>query len=111
MAENDERNIFHDIKLSDVKGCSDSSSDTDIDARPLKEQINERYKQDTRFRKHLARWVMWLVPVWLGCVIAIIILCAFGVCNLPNSVLSVLLATTTANVLGLAHIVLKGIYK
>ncbi len=106
------KNAFSNIALSAVKTGNNSPADfKDVDKDSLDEQIKERYKQDTRYRSYLAIWVMWIVPVWLVLVFILVLLCAFDVCELSNGVLSVLLATTTANVLGLAHIVLKGIYK
>lgn len=37
----------------------------DIDTSSLKEQEKIRYSQDTKFRKHLTRWVMFIIPIWL----------------------------------------------
>ena len=53
---------------------------------------------------------MIIVPAWLVVVLALIVLCGFKVSELPSSVLNTLLATTTANILGLAYIVLKGMF-
>lgn len=81
-----------------------------IDNESLATQEKERYKQDTRQRKFLAQWVVWVSSVWLGVVLIIIIMCGFQWLTLDVAVLNVLLATTTANVLGLAYIVLKGLF-
>lgn len=105
-------NSFEAINLHsehDESTVSDNGM-VDVDKSSLNEQIRERYTQDTRFRKHLARWVMWIVPVWLGLVLVIVFFCGFKLTELESSVLITLLATTTVNVLGLAYIVLKGIF-
>lgn len=79
------------------------------DNTPLKEQVH-RYRQDTEQRLFLAKWVVWVSSVWLGVVLIILIMCGFKWLTLDAVVLNVLLATTTANVLGLAYIVLKGLF-
>lgn len=82
----------------------------DTDKNSIEEQKALRYKQTTKQRNVLANWVMWVVSVWLGLVLLILYLCGFGVTEMPSSVLISLLATTTANVLGLAYIILKGLF-
>lgn len=81
-----------------------------IDNEDIAFQEKERYKQDTKQRRFLAHWVVIASSVWLGSVLIILSLSGMRVLELDNSVLSVLLATTTANVLGLAYIVLKGLF-
>ena len=105
-------NSFDSINLHgehEVTTASDAGM-LDVDQSSLNEQVRKRYTQDTRFRKHLARWVMWIVPVWLALVLVIVFFCGFKLTELDSSVLITLLATTTVNVLGLAYIVLKGIF-
>lgn len=82
----------------------------DSDRNDLKEQIKARYEQDTKFRHHLSVWVMWIVPIWMGFVLLLIASNGFGWTSLSDTALVALLTTTTANVLGLAYIVLKGIF-
>ena len=109
----EQANLFDEINLHN-ETCDSASTESeiqDVDQNSLKVQIRERYSQDTHFRKHLARWVMWIVPAWLILVLIIVFLCGFGLTSLDSSVLITLLATTTINVLGLAYIVLKGIFK
>ena len=104
-------NIFGNIQIEENENISpDSTKGMDIDVLTPEEQYLIRYKQNTKYRKYFAIWVMCLVPAWLLLVLALLCCCAFELCSLPSSVLSVLLATTTANVLGLAYIVLKGIF-
>lgn len=106
------QNPFKLVDLHDDDARLVNNEDTDslgdIDDKTLKQQVRVRYSQDTLYRKHLAKWVMWIVPCWL---IAVILVLAFNwLLNLDSSVLISLLATTTVNVLGLAYIVLKGIF-
>lgn len=100
--------------LFDLEGesdiCEKENSLEAIDETPIDKQVRNRYEQDTRFRHHLAVWVMCIVPVWLGLVILLLALCGFRLASLEPPVLIALLATTTANVLGLAYIVLKGLF-
>ena len=102
---NDKILSHFNMKLEDVSIPLD-----DVDTKDIKNQLLERYGQDTRFRKHLARWVMCIIPLWLIAVITIIVLCGIGFINLEKEVLITLLATTTANILGLAFVLLKGLF-
>ena len=70
----------------------------------------KRYEQSTEQRLFLAKWVVWTSSIWLGMVLINLILVGATILYLSPSVLNVLLATTTANVLGLAYIVLKGLF-
>lgn len=81
-----------------------------VDNESMATQEKERYKQDTRQRKFLARWVVWATSIWLGVVLVIIFFQGFNLIKLDNMVVNVLLATTTINVLGLAYIVLEGLF-
>ena len=93
------------MKLEDVSIPLD-----DVDTKDIKNQLLERYGQDTRFRRHLARWVMFIVPLWLLAVVVIIVCSGIGWINIDKEVLITLLATTTANILGLAFVLLKGLF-
>ena len=81
-----------------------------VDNESLATQEKERYRQDTRQRKFLASWVVYATSSWLGLVLVIIFLQGFGLIDLEVSIVNVLLATTTVNVLGLAYIVLEGLF-
>lgn len=81
-----------------------------IDNESLATQERERYKQDTRQRKFLAEWVVWATSSWLALVLVIVFFQGFGLIRLSTSIVNVLLATTTINVLGLAYIVLEGLF-
>lgn len=91
--------------------CANVPVMDDIDTLNLKEQKRERYSQDTRYRKNLAIWVMWVVSLWLLFVLLIIASVPIFGLKMDKEVQMTLLATTTVNVLGLAYIVLKGIFK
>lgn len=107
-----EDSSLNDVEYSSNAIPKDIVKDTleDIDDKTLYEQRKARYLQDTKFRRHLAIWVMVIVPSWLFLVIAILICDGFNLIKLQAEVLITLLATTTVNVLGLAYIVLKGIF-
>lgn len=81
-----------------------------VDNESLAAQEKERYKQDTGQRKFLAQWVVWTNSIWLGLVLVIVFFQGFSLIKLDNTVVNVLLATTTINVLGLAYIVLEGLF-
>ncbi|WP_143257100.1 hypothetical protein [Alistipes onderdonkii] len=76
------------------------------DEYDLGKQKSWRYYHDTIHRKHLICWVMWIIPVWLLAVLAIT---AFAGA-VSDTVKTTLLVTTTANVIGLALVVLKGMF-
>lgn len=86
------------------------ASSMDYDSLDRDEQIKDR-RADRDHRASLICWVKWNVSGWLICVIAILACCGFGWMKLSTEVLDVLLATTTVNILGLAFIVLKGLFK
>ena len=98
-----------EIKTIDLGGeiieTISSTSEFDRD----KYDIGERFRQDTNDRKILTRWVICTVSVWLGLVI-ILLFCIGRGLEISDTVACVLLGTTTLNILGLAYIVLKGLF-
>lgn len=86
------------------------SSPQNPDKDTLKEQKKKRFEQDTEFRKHFSNWVMSIVPTWLALTMVLLFLTGFGCTRFSDTVVVALLTTTTANVLGLAFIVLKGMF-
>lgn len=70
----------------------------------------DRYVQDTKERRLLSHWVIGVVSVWLGLVMLVLMLNGKCGITLSDTVLCVLLGTTTLNILGLAYIVLKGLF-
>lgn len=102
-------NDYHAIKEKLESVNKDPSNGFDPDQAWNNLEQN-RYQTDTTARKNLSRWTMWLITLWLGAVVAILVL-NFWFVHLSDKVLMMLLGTTTANVIGLAQIVLKGYYK
>lgn len=82
----------------------------DPDKNDLGEQKKARFEQDTKFRKHFSCWVMAIVPSWLFLTMALMFFTGFGLTSFSEGAIIALLTTTTANVLGLAFIVLKGMF-
>lgn len=102
---------FQSIDEFDISNFMvDDFSSANPDAEDIETQERKRYAQDTTYRKLLAKWVMWVVSVWLGIDITIVVLTGFRVLTYTPTVLVTLLATTTINVLGLAFIVLRGLF-
>ena len=80
----------------------------DPDRKPLEDQ---RYEQDTKWRDYLAWWVIGVTSGWMLIILFILVIKGFcSTFDLEKEVLITLLATTTANVLGLPLIVLRGIF-
>lgn len=80
----------------------------DIDAKSIDAQEIIRFKQDTKHRGLLVKWMMFVVSLWLLAVL--VMLFVNPLLEIRDSVLITLLATTTVNVLGLANIILKGLF-
>lgn len=84
----------------------------DYDKMPKEDQERLRYGQDTKFRKIFSNWVIWLDSIYLAIILAVVILYGLGLfSNMNSTVMVTLLGTTTANVLGLAAIILNGLFK
>lgn len=111
MSNDSAKEHVGDLQVSWGNLCENAPAPSlnNVDNSPLKEQIH-RYHQDTEQRLFLAKWVVWVSSIWLGAVLIILIMCGYQLIILDIVVLNVLLATTTANVLGLAYIVLKGLF-
>jgi len=102
-----------EIKTIDLGGETietvSSAAEYDRDRRSMEVQLS-RFIQDTRERKTLASWVRWVVSIWLGLVMLILLLNGACAIKISDAVAGVLLGTTTLNILGLAYIVLKGLF-
>jgi len=83
----------------------------DYDNNNYNSQIVKRFIADTKHRKGLIFWVKYVVSIWLLLVIFVVALNSVLSLNLKESVLITLLTTTTVNILGLAYIVLKGLFE
>ena len=71
------------------------------------EAKEHRYRSDTFDRQWLAVWTAIIVTLWLIAVIRLL-MSNYQQFHLSDMVLSVLLGTTTLNILGLSFIVLRG---
>lgn len=111
MSNDSAKEHVGDLQVSWGNLCENAPAPSlnNVDNSPLKEQIH-RYHQDTEQHLFLAKWVVWVSSIWLGAVLIILIMCGYQLIILDIVVLNVFLATTTANVLGLAYIVLKGLF-
>lgn len=99
-----------------------SESDIDIDSDDLhkqkesydeefKKNKSDRYRKDTIRKNNLARWVMWVISIYLLLIFVLLFIIIFMFCKpLSDVVIITLLGTTTINVLGLMYIVLKGYF-
>lgn len=86
-----------------------------VDNESKEIQEKERYRQDTKHRDYLVHWVVYTNSAWLIAVMLVLI--SHGAYDettkffhLSDGVIMTLLGTTTANILGLAYIVLKGLF-
>lgn len=70
----------------------------------------ERYADTSSLRRRTAKWVMWIVSLWLTAVIVVLVCAGLEWVTLSNQVLIALLTTTTVNILGLPLVVLRGLY-
>lgn len=101
-------------RLSNLEANVEETESLDFDSRSMNDQAlmlkNERFSRDTEDRSELAHKTFWLIVGWLSCVV---VLLAFNSCffHLSDSVLLMLLGTTTINIIGLAAIVLNGYFK
>jgi len=89
---------------------NDQDIPDNIDIESLEDQKKARYRQDSKYRCIFSWWVISVVSLWLISVLIIVILLGKKVLYLDKSITITLLATTTINILGLAYIVLKGLF-
>lgn len=99
---------LNEVHESEVHAQSDTSWDSDV--MDLRSQKRDRYRQDTSYRRYFAIWVMVIVPVWLASILVLVYLDGFDKIHINDPVFIAFLTNSTATVLGLAYIVLKGIF-
>jgi hypothetical protein len=97
---------FDEVQYLNLESLADID-ESDIEDQKLK---SRRYRQDTDERKLLSHWVIWVVSTWLGITVLILVLNHPLCLKLSDAVCCMLLGTTTVNILGLAFIVLKGLF-
>lgn len=73
----------------------------------------KRFEDDTDHRAGLVDWIKDLIPIYLVLVLFLLIGNGFETIpfRLSDEILLAILCTTTANIIGLAVIVLKGLFK
>jgi len=106
-----EGGIFENLIIESSPVTPINREEEDYDKHDDKWQKAKRFAEDTRHRKGLIFWVKWVVSLWLSFVLAVVAFNNILCLKLSDNVLITLLATTTANILGLAYIVLKGLFK
>lgn len=107
-----ERSRFYgaNIRPSLAPPTQPVGQDKNIDILSLDDQKKARYKQDTWHRNVLVWWMMVIVSLWL---VSVLLITAFNnpwCLRVSETVLVTLLATTTVNVLGLAYVILTGLF-
>lgn len=115
MKKDDLQELFDSFselqKTSEPPQVSDNSIDMDKYLEWLDKSLKRRrYQNDTRNRNILAFWTMAIICVWMIFIGVIVVICGRHL-FLSDVVLVALLGTTTATVLGLAAIVLRGYFK
>ena len=86
------------------------AEEEDFDKHGMEWQQAKRFAEDTGHRKGLIGWVKWVVSGWLFSVLFVVTFNSLFRFGLNDGVLIALITTTTVNILGLAYIVLKGLF-
>lgn len=102
---------FSNKKFENFRRKSNESNSADLDIKSLEEQESERFGQDTGHRRTLIIWMIVIISSWLGLVIIVVFLNGPLRLGISDTVLATLLATTTANVLGLPSIILRDLFR
>ena len=92
----------------------DDSNVVNIQLEALREAQTKRFNDDTEHRAGLVDWIKELIPTYLFFVLCLLIGVGFsGITHfhLSDEIILAILCTTTANITGLAVIVLKGLFK
>lgn len=80
------------------------------DSLSMEEQQVLRFIQDTHQRSDLLCWVMVVISLWLFLVLVILFMLGCGCLHLSENIIITLLVTTTANILGMAYLVLGDLF-
>jgi magnesium-transporting ATPase (P-type) len=105
------------IKAVDIKKEDKISEDIDQELKRVELQQKtehlERNKQDRTERKSYANKVFYLISVFICLTLLIVFLAGFkcGSFQLSDTVLTVLLSTTTVNVIGIFMVVMKYLFR
>ena len=87
-----------------------NKEEKDLDALDMDKQVAKRFKDDSDERLRFAKWVRFINTAYLGVVMLVVMLQGAMTFHFSNEVMIALLGTTTANVLGLAYIILHGLF-
>lgn len=100
---------FNDDFDPDESFESDDRKALDSQKKAILKAKAGRYTEDTAHLRGLVNCIKRLIPAYLMLMFLVLV---FGkYLSIPPSVLIAMLCTTTANVLGLAAIVLRGLFK
>lgn len=122
--ENEAKKLIQTGKQQDSKRYDDFSTtaEEEMESKRRREYLElnarantiftrlERYADTSSLRRRTAKWVMWIVSLWLAAVIVVLVCAGLEWVTLSNRVLIALLTTTTVNILGLPLVVLRGLY-
>lgn len=67
-------------------------------------------KQERELQRKIADWVVWVVSLWLFFIAVLMFSVGMSWLSYSDGVLIALLATTTANIIGLAYFMAKGLF-
>lgn len=93
----------------------DTYEDIDEFNKLHKQQFEEEQlallKENRKHREKLIQWCKWLATIYLSIILLIVFFLGFELIKLSDWVMIAVLTTTTANILGLMYIILKGLFK
>ena len=81
-----------------------------LDERERYREQTAVIKQERELQRGVARWVMWVVSLWLLFIAGLLAFVGMSRLDYSYSVLIALLATTTTNIIGLAYFMAKGLF-
>lgn len=99
-----------EANIEETQSLDLDSQSMDAQAEISKTLKNQRFNLDTIDRSELAHKTFWLIASWLFGVFLLLVLNSRKF-HLSDSVMLMLLGTTTVNIIGLAAIVLNGYFK
>lgn len=85
-------------------------SELDFDSMTMEGQEALRYNSDTKERHSFSCWVRWINSAYLFAGVAVMVADGAQWIQLSDGVIITMLGTTTLNVLGLAFIILHGLF-
>lgn len=99
------------IRFEKVLSSQESKTEPNISLSEEKDKLeHDRFSQDTKYRSLFSDWVIIYISLYTIFVIFILVGVGHRWLTIESSVLVTLLGTTTANILGLAYIILHGLF-